>query len=88
MLHFESHTLSIKKVLFPMKSDKYFKKDNIYGVNFDSGSCISMQYIYLKEYTTPNQVYTSNLNFCVETRINGPLYHEICLMHYHLEFIL
>ena len=53
MLHFEGHALSIKKVIFPMKSGKYFEKNNIYGVNFDSGICISMQYIYLKECTTP-----------------------------------
>ena len=39
--------------MFPMKSGKYFEKDNIYRVNFDSGICISMQYIYLKECTTP-----------------------------------
>ena len=37
-----------------MKSGKYFeKKKNIYGVNFDSGICISMKYIYLKECVTP-----------------------------------
>ena len=29
-----------------MKSSKYFEKYNIYGVNFDSGICSSMQYIY------------------------------------------
>ena len=51
MLHFEGHALSIKKVMFPMKSGKYFEKDNICEVNFDSGICISMQYIYLKECT-------------------------------------
>ena len=39
-----------------MKSSKYFEKYNIYEVNFDSGICISMQYIYVKECTTPNQV--------------------------------
>ena len=37
MLHFEGPTLSIKKAMFPMKSGKYFEKDNIYGVDFDSG---------------------------------------------------
>ena len=61
MLHFEGHILPIKKVMFPMKSGKYFEKDNIYGVNFDSGICISIQYIYVKECTTPNQVLFSHL---------------------------
>ena len=36
-----------------MKRDEYFEKDNIYGVNFVSGICISMQYIYVKECMTP-----------------------------------
>ena len=63
-----------------MKSGKYFEKDNIYGVNFDSGICISMQFTYLKEYTTPTKFYTSNLNFCVKMGMNGPLYREICLI--------
>ena len=53
MLHFDGHTLSIKKVTFAMKSGEYFEKDNIYGVNFDSGICISMEYIHVKEYMTP-----------------------------------
>ena len=67
--------------MFPMKSGKYFEKDNIYGVNFDSGICISMQYIYLKEcMIPPTKFYTSNPNFCVKTGINGPLYREIRLM--------
>ena len=39
--------------MFPMESSKYFEKYNIYGVNFDSGICISMRYIYVKECTTP-----------------------------------
>ena len=53
MLHFDGHTQSIKKVVFPMKSGEYFEKGNIYGGNFDSGICISIQYIYVKECTTP-----------------------------------
>ena len=31
-----------------MKSGKYFEKDNTYGLNFDSGIYISMQYIHVK----------------------------------------
>ena len=53
MLHFEGHTQSIKKVVFPMKRGENFEKDNIYGVNFDSGICISIQQVYVKECTTP-----------------------------------
>ena len=37
-----------------MKSGEYFENDNIYGVNFDSGICISMEYIHVKECMTPN----------------------------------
>ena len=44
MLHFEGHTLSIKKVTFAVKSGEYFEKHNIYGVNFDPGTCISMEW--------------------------------------------
>ena len=36
-----------------MKSGEYFEKANICDVNFDSGICISMQYIHVKEYMTP-----------------------------------
>ena len=63
-----------------MKSGEYFENDNIYGVNFDSGICISMENIHVKEcMTPPTNFYTSNVNFCVKMGINGPLYHEICL---------
>ena len=53
MLHFDGHTLSIKKVTFAMKNGEYFEKDNIYEVNFDSGICIFMEYIHVKEYDPP-----------------------------------
>ena len=36
-----------------MKSGEYFERENIYAVNFDSGICISMQYFYVTECTTP-----------------------------------
>ena len=45
MLHFDGHTLSIKNVMFAMKSGEYFEKDNINLLDFDSGICISMGYI-------------------------------------------
>ena len=72
MLHFDVHTLS-------MKGGEYFENDNIYVVNFDSGICIFMEYIHVKEWMTPIKFYTSNFNFCVKIGINGPLYCEICL---------
>ena len=50
MLHFDGHTLSIKKVTFALKTGEYFEKANIYGVNFGSGICISIEYIHVKEY--------------------------------------
>ena len=46
MLHFEGHTLSIKKVMFPLKKGKYLEKDNIYGVNFVFPCSISWIKIY------------------------------------------
>ena len=45
---------------------------SFYGVNFDSGIHISMEYIHVKEYDPPTKFYTSNLNFCVKTGISGP----------------
>ena len=56
MLHFDGHTLSIKKVTFAMKSGEYFENANIFGVNLDSVSNISMKHIHVKEYMTHNKV--------------------------------
>ena len=57
MLHFDGHSLSIKKVTFAMKNGEYFEKKitfmSFYGVNFDSGIRISMEYIHVKEYIIP-----------------------------------
>ena len=39
-----------------MKSGEYFEKDNNYGVNFDFGICISMEYIQVKNTWPPHQV--------------------------------
>ena len=66
MLHFDGHyTVSIKKVTFALKSGEYFEKGDIYmyGVNFDSGTYISMD--YLKEYMTPTKFYTSILQMSI-----------------------
>ena len=65
MLHFDGHILSIKKVVFSMKSGEYFEKDNIYGVNFYSGICISMEYINVKEYMTPQPSFILQISIFV-----------------------
>ena len=36
--------------MFAMKNGEYFENDNIYGVNFDTGICISTEYIHVKEW--------------------------------------
>ena len=66
MLHFDGHTLSTKKVTFVMKRGEYFEKANIYGVNLDSGICISIEYPCKRIYDPPTKFYTSNLNFCAK----------------------
>ena len=80
MLHFDGHTLSIKKVTFAKKSGEYFEKDNIYVVNFDPGICISVEYMHVKEYMTPTKFYTlySKSKFLCRNGNEWPLYHEIC----------
>ena len=65
MLHFDGHTLSVKKVTFAMKSGQYFEKDNIHGVNFDSGISISMEYIHVKEYMTPKPSFILQISIFV-----------------------
>ena len=65
MLHFDGHTLSIKRVTFAMKSGEYFENDKIYGVNFDSGICISMEYIHVKEYMTPQPYFILQISIFV-----------------------
>ena len=63
-----------------MKSGEYFEKADIYGVNFDSGLCISMEYIHVKE-CIPQPSFIPQISiFCVKMGINGPLYYEICHM--------
>ena len=65
MLHFDGHSLSIKKVTFAMKSGEYFDKDSIYGVNFDPGVFISMEYIHVKEYYEPQPSFILQTSFFV-----------------------
>ena len=64
MLHFDGQTLSIKEVTFVLKSGEYFKKDSIYGVNFDSGIYISMEYIHVYKW-----IYDPKPNFLLQISI-------------------
>ena len=59
-----------------MQSGNFLKKIKFYGVNFDSGICISMQYIYVKECMNSQPSFI----LCVKMGMNGPLYREICLI--------
>ena len=82
MLHFDGQFLSIKKAMFAVKRGEYFRKYNIFEVNFDSGVCISMACIHKKRiHDFPPKFYSSNLNFWAKITENGtqwPLYREIC----------
>ena len=83
MLHFDGHTLSIKKVTFTLKSGEHFEKDNICGVNFDFGIYISMGYIHVKEFMTPQASFILQI-LIFKLGINGPIY---CEMHQKLPFL-
>ena len=56
-----------------MKSGEYFETANIYGVNFDTGICISMEYVHVEEYMTPNQVLYFKSQFLCKNGNKWPL---------------
>ena len=59
------------------------KKDNIYGVNFDSSICTFIEYIHVKEYMTFQPSFLRQMSiFCVKTGINGYLCREICTLKF------
>ena len=70
--------------MFVVKRGEYFRKYNIFEVDFDSGVCISMGCIHKKRiHDFSPKFYSSNLNFCAKITENGtkwPLYREICLI--------
>ena len=58
--------------MFVVKRGEYFRKYNIFEVDFDSGVCISMGWIHKKIiHDFPPKFYSSNLNFCAKITENG-----------------
>ena len=84
MLHFDDQFLSIKKAMFAVERGGYFRKYNIFEVDFDSGVCISMRCIHKKEYTTSHPSFILQTSIFVQKSLkmgqNGSLYREICHM--------
>ena len=82
MLHFDGQFLSIKKAMFVVKRGEYFRKYNIFEVDFDSGVCISMGCIHKKEYMTSHPSFIPQTSIFVQKSLkmgqNGPLYREMC----------
>ena len=76
--------------MFVVKRGEYFRKYNIFEVDFDSGVCISMGCIHKK------RIHDFHPSFILQTSIfvqkslkmgqNGPLYREIC--HIYIVFSL
>ena len=68
--------------MFVVKRGEYFRKYNIFEVDFDSGVCISMGCIHKKRiHDFPPKFYSSNLKFVqksLKMGQNGPLDREIC----------
>ena len=61
-----------KKAMFVVKRGEYFRKYNIFEVDFDSGVCISMGCFHKKRiHDFPPKFYSSNLNFCAKITENG-----------------
>ena len=58
--------------MFVVKRGEYFRKYNIFEVDFDSGDCISMGCIHKKRiHDFPPKFYSSNLKFCAKITENG-----------------
>ena len=66
--------------MFIMKSGEYLEKANIYGANFDSGICISMEYIHVKVYMTPI------LQISILCK-NGNKWPTPCIVRYAIGFV-
>ena len=68
--------------MFVVKRDEYFRKDNIFEVDFDSEVCISMGCIHKKKYMTSHPSFILQTSISVQKSLkmgqNGPLYREIC----------
>ena len=64
-----------------MKRGEYFRKYNIFEVDFDSEVCISMGCIHKKEYMTSHPSFILRTSIFVQKSLkmgqNGPLYREV-----------
>ena len=70
--------------MFVVKRGEYFRKYNIFEVDFDSEVCISMGCIHKKECMTSHPSFILQTSIFVQKSLkmgqNGPLYLEICLL--------
>ena len=70
--------------MFVVKRGEYFRKYNIFEVDFDSKVCISMGCIHKKESMTSHPSFILQISIFVQKSLkmgqNGPLYREICHM--------
>ena len=68
--------------MFVVKRGEYFRKYNIFEVDFDSKVCISMGCIHKKESMTSHPSFILQTSSFVQKSLkmgqNGPLYREIC----------
>ena len=68
--------------MFVVKRGEYFRKYNIFEVDFDSKVCISMGCIHKKESMTSHPSFILQTSIFVQKSLkmgqNGPLYREIC----------
>ena len=83
MLHFDGQFLSIKKAMFAVKRGEYFRKYNIFEVDFESGVYVSMGCIHEKRihYFPPKFFLQTSIFVQKSLKMgqNGPLYREICI---------
>ena len=74
--------------MFVVKRGEYFRKYDIFEVDFDSGICISMGCIHKKEYMTSHPSFLLQISIFVQKSLkmgqNGPLYREICQIYFWL----
>ena len=75
--------------MFVVKRGEYFRKYNIFEVDFDSGVCISMGCIHKKEYMTSHPSFILQISIFVQKSLkmgqNGSLYREICQICFKID---
>ena len=60
-----------KKEMFVVKRGEYFRKYNIFEVDFDSGFVFPWDVSIKRIHGFPPKFYSSNLNFCAKITENG-----------------